>query len=135
MAQNYFTLFGLEERFDIDLDELDMHYFELQAKHHPDRSSDINRSLLVNEGYKILKDNFERASHILELHGIFVKDDKLAPKLPTEKLEKILEIIEHPRYDPISDIINSITEAFELKDYALAAMHVLELRYLEKGMV
>ena len=93
--QNFFTLFNLEERFDIDFEWLDERYFELQAKYHPDRSSDHNMGLLVNEGYKKLQDNFERANHILELHGIFVTNDKLAPKLSPEKLDRILEIIEN----------------------------------------
>jgi len=131
--QNFFTLFNLEERFDIDLDALDMLYFALQAQHHPDRSSDANMGLLINQGYEILKDDFERAAHILELHGIFVKNDKLAPKLSAEKLEEILEIIENADNDPIPDILNSITHAFKDKNYTQAAMHVLELRYIEKG--
>ena len=132
---NFFSLFDLEERFDIDMDELDTRYFSLQSQYHPDRSSDVNMGLLVNQGYKILKDNFERAAHILELHGIFVKDDKLAPKLLPEELEKILEIIENPSYNPIPEILNSITQAFAEKDYKKASLHVLELRYLEKGML
>lgn len=133
--QNFFTLFNLEERFDIDLDALDMRYFALQVQYHPDRSSDANMGLIVNQGYKILKDDFERAAHILELHGIFVKDDRLSPKLSPDKLEEILEIIENADHNPIPDILDSITHAFADKNYALAATHVLELRYIEKGML
>ena len=134
--QNFFTIFNLQERFDIDLDELDTHYFKLQAEYHPDRSSDINMGLLVNEGYKILQDNFERSNHILELHGIFVKNDKLAPKLPPAKLEHILDIIENiDKHNPIPEILESIRNAFAERDYANAALHVLELRYIEKGTI
>ena len=132
--QNFFTLFDLEERFDIDMEQLDTRYFAMQSQYHPDRSSDLNMALLVNQGYKILKDNFERANHILELHGIFVTNNKLAPKLSPEKLEEILEIIEN-KTDPIPAIIESITQALAAKDYTKAAMHVLELRYMEKGRI
>ena len=132
--QNFFTLFNITERFDIDLEELDARYFELQAKYHPDRSSDPNMGLLINEGYRKLQDDFERANHILELHGIFVTNNKLAPKLSPEKLEHILEIIENES-NPISGIVESITRAFAEKNYAKAAEYVLELRYVEKGIL
>jgi len=131
-VQNFFTLFGLEESFDIDMDQLDMRYFSLQSQYHPDRSSDLNTALLVNQGYKILQDNFERANHILELHGIFITNNTLAPKLPSETLEEILEIIES-KTDIIPSILESIRCALDIKDYATASIHVLTLRYLEKG--
>jgi molecular chaperone HscB len=134
--QNFFILFNIEERFDIDLDELDMRYFELQAKYHPDRSSDVSMGILVNEGYKILQDNFERANHILELHGIFVTNNQLAPKLSPTRLEHILDIIENiNEHDPIPEILKSIRSALGEHDYEKAALHVLELRYVEKGML
>jgi molecular chaperone HscB len=132
--QNFFRLFDIPESFDIDLEELDTRYFELQRLYHPDLSSDPNIGLLINEGYRKLQDSFERANHILELHGIFVTNDQLAPKLSPEKLENILEIIEKES-NAIPDILESIARAFEEKDYTKAAEYTLELRYVEKGML
>ena len=130
--QNFFTLFNLKERFDIDLQQLDTIYFALQMQYHPDRCLDANMGLLVNEGYKILKDNFARANHILELHGIFITNNKLAPKLPPEKLEQILDIIEN-KCDAIPGILDELTKAFAGGDYNKAAVVAMELRYLERG--
>ncbi len=133
--QNFFTLFNLEERFDIDLNELDVRYFALQSQYHPDRSDDANMGLLINEGYKILQDNFERANHILELHGIFVTNNKLAPTIPAEKLEEILDTIDNiDEIDPFPELLQSISYAFAQKDYQTAALLTLELRYIERSM-
>lgn len=142
--KNYFELFDLEERFDINDEELDKNYFELQAKYHPDMSEALgdakvnyDMALLVNEAYKSLKSPWLRANHILELHGIFITDDKIAPKLPTEKLEEILEVIEAKDAgikERLDKMFQNLAKAFASNNYSEAALIALEIRYINRAV-
>ena len=98
-SQNYFSLFGLPQRYRFDQEELDAAYRSLQRVVHPDRyaaAGDAERrvalqsSARVNEAYRALKDPVGRAQYLLSLRGI----DALAETntaLPTEFLQRELE--------------------------------------------
>ena len=62
---NYFELFAIEQKYDIDQKLLQTQYFSLQAKYHPDRSQNeferhgnLEYSMLINEAFKILQDDY-----------------------------------------------------------------------------
>lgn len=72
---NFFRLFKIAERYDIDLGELRRQYLRLQATMHPDRN--VNRSetdtdystdnsSLVNTAYRTLRDPYQRALYLLK---------------------------------------------------------------------
>ncbi|MEY3197318.1 MAG: Fe-S protein assembly co-chaperone HscB, partial [Pseudomonadota bacterium] len=150
--QNYFSLFSIDESFDIDLENLENKYFALQAKFHPDLSSDdkekqerISQSILINNAYNSLKNPFERAAHILSLHGVETE----AVKLPESILEKIMEMQETLEMLIVSNspelenfkssvslqkerMILRLREAFSAKNYHFCAEILMEMRYLEK---
>jgi molecular chaperone HscB len=98
-SQDYFSLFGLPARFDVDTDSLDAAYRVLQTRVHPDRfaaAGDAQRRLAlqssarVNEAYRTLKDPVDRAQYLLAQHGV----DALAETdtaLPQDFLEYQLE--------------------------------------------
>jgi len=72
---NYFELFAIEQTYNIDQKLLQTQYFILQAKHHPDRSrNEIERrenleySMLINEAFKILQDDYLRAEYLLKIY-------------------------------------------------------------------
>ncbi len=76
---NFFELFGLAEKFAIDLDDLTERYQTIQKSVHPDRfahgsSQDkllaAKKSTLINDAYQTLKKPLKRAEYMLELRGV-----------------------------------------------------------------
>ncbi len=79
LKQNYFALFSLPVRFEIDADVLTGNYRALQQAIHPDRFASgtaqekrlsMQAASYVNEAYQVLKDDLRRASYQLSLCGI-----------------------------------------------------------------
>ena len=134
---NFFKIFTIKEDFNIDNNLLDTKYFELQSKFHPDlrrpNASHID-SNTINRGYSILKDDFERASHLLYIKGINIKQDLCHIKLQPEELDEILEHIEHHSLseDVINEIKLQMSKAFLSNDLDKAALLTLKLRFLTK---
>lgn len=85
VQNNYFQLFNMEVKFDIDESKLDNIYKQQVAKFHPDKFA-IKSSLeklqalqntsLINSAYNIIKSPLERAAYILQLKGIDAFDEK-----------------------------------------------------------
>jgi len=79
-AQNdYFQLFALPERFDIDTKLLEANFRKIQSASHPDRFvnataaeklASMQLSTLSNEAYTTLRNAARRAKYLLEKHGI-----------------------------------------------------------------
>ena len=70
VKDNYFKLFGLEERYDIDADELYKAYITLQREVHPDVRDDDSVSIIANTAYRTLSNPISRAEYLLGLRGI-----------------------------------------------------------------
>ena len=79
MQQNFFELFGLPARFDLDTEQLDRAYRDLQSTVHPDRFVNapeaerrvsMQQATQVNEAYQTLKHPVRRAAYLLAQHGI-----------------------------------------------------------------
>ena len=73
-----FALFGLPERFAIDLAALDAKWKQLQGAAHPDRFATdtaaaqrvaMQWAIRINEAYRRLKDPLARAAYLCSLHG------------------------------------------------------------------
>jgi molecular chaperone HscB len=118
--RNYFELFGLPARFDVDSTALDRAYRALQTEVHPDRfaaGTDAERRVAmqsaarVNEAYRALKDPVARASHLLALHGVAAADET-DTALDIGFLERQLE-----RREQASDAMQARDER------ALASLH------------
>jgi molecular chaperone HscB len=78
LAASDFALFGLPERFAIDLAQLDAKWKQLQGAAHPDRfATDTSAAqrvamqwaIRINEAYRRLKDPLARAAYLCTLHG------------------------------------------------------------------
>ncbi|KAJ8954163.1 hypothetical protein NQ318_005757 [Aromia moschata] len=76
--ENYFKLFGLEERFDIEQQVLRNKFRQLQSLLHPDKFSNkteeeqaisADYSSLLNKAYGTLHVPLRRAEHLLKLKG------------------------------------------------------------------
>lgn len=83
---NYFEIFGLEEKFSLDLDRLSERYQAIQKSVHPDRFAHSSsqeqllaakKSTLVNDAYQTIKKPLKRAEYMLGLRGV---------KLPSEQM-------------------------------------------------
>ena len=79
LKQNYFALFSLPVRFEIDTDALTSSYRTLQQTVHPDRFANgsaqekrlsMQAASFVNEAYQALGNDLRRASYLLSLNGI-----------------------------------------------------------------
>ncbi len=84
LSTNHFELFGLPQSFEVDTEQLDSRYRELQRTVHPDRfanASDLERRISmqqatqINEGYQTLKDPLRRGRYLLELGGYQFDDE------------------------------------------------------------
>ncbi|CAL4325777.1 Fe-S protein assembly co-chaperone HscB [Buchnera aphidicola] len=81
---NYFKLFDLPEKFDIEVILLSKKFHQLQRKYHPDlfnncskliKKNVLNNSTIVNKGYRTLRDPLTRAKYLLYLKGFNVIDE------------------------------------------------------------
>lgn len=75
---NHFALFGLPERFGLDLPGLDRAYRDVQSRVHPDRFAGggaaeqrvaLQWATRVNEAYRVLRDPLRRAIYLCALRG------------------------------------------------------------------
>lgn len=129
MMKDYFKLFDFQVTFDIDEQELTNRYYSLTREHHPDNfaMSDpdkqleaIQKTSLLNEGYKVLKNSDLRMRHVLELSGIGFEEGK--EKVSQEFLMEMMdlnELIMEFQFDPQDSIKKGI---------------FLQLETLEKSM-
>ena len=126
MTQNYFELFNLPEKFQIDLEMLQENYRAIQKEIHPDRfaTSSENekvqsmiKSTQANDAFQTLKSPIKRAKYILSLHKSVEKIT-----LPPDFLMQQMEWEEH--FETIEKNSSELTEFKstinkEYKEYSL----------------
>ena len=114
MTQNYFELFNLPEKFQIDSVKLQENYRSIQKEIHPDRFAtstenekvqSMIKSTQVNDAYQTLKSPTKRAKYILSLHKSVEKIT-----LPPDFLMQQMEWEEH-----LEDIEKKIKELDQFK--------------------
>ena len=112
MTQNYFELFNLPEKFQIDLEMLQENYRAIQKEIHPDRfaTSSENekvqsmiKSTQANDAFQTLKSPIKRAKYILSLHK---STEKIT--LPPDFLMQQMEWEEH--FEAIEKNSSELTE-------------------------
>lgn len=150
---NYFKILNISEEYDINLKELEDNYLELQKKFHPDNFADssekiskMNFSIDLNNGYKILKDNFKRANHLLKINGYDIeREGSNKIKLPFEILTHIfekrelvddsvdknfLEKIISSSYEEKKSIEKDIFDLLTSDNFAQAAILLMQVKYI-----
>ena len=82
LTSNFFELFGLPVSFDVDLNQVQHRYMELQKQVHPDKfanASDQQKRLSmqqtswINEAHTTLKDPVLRATNMLKIKDVYIK--------------------------------------------------------------
>jgi len=107
---NYFQVFGLERKFQIDLPALEQEFHRLSRKVHPDRfarGSENERqwsladTALLNDAYRILKDPLSRTEYLLKLEGAEIGEEHAGKdrkgqsdpsRVPADLLEEVFEL-------------------------------------------
>ena len=160
MVRNYFELFDLPARFDIDPRELAAHHRELMRIWHPDRryaqatSEERRRAVAMsadlNDGLKVLRNPVARARHLLALRGISTDEETDTAMDGDFLMEQMAwrERLEEGagRADEVAALADEVATSREGKEARLAAalgrgdaadldearMLVRELQFLER---
>ena len=142
---DYFSVFGLEPKLNLDLAELEHEFHRLSRKLHPDRFAralenekewSLADTALLNDAYRTLKDPLRRTEYLLKLQGAEIgeenagKDRKDPSRVPVDLLEEVFELnmqLEEMRAarkmgEEDSGLETSLTQAKEKFDGLLAAV-------------
>ena len=153
MTQNYFELFNLPEKFEIDLEMLQENFRAIQKEIHPDRfaTSSENekvqsmiKSTLANDAYQTLKSPIKRAKYILSLHQ-YPEKITLPPNFLMQQMEweEHFEAIEknnselaqfkstiNKKYEEYFSLIS--TQIDDDQNWSDAAISIDKLYFIEK---
>ncbi len=102
---DYFGVFGLPRKLQVDGDALQRRFYELSRAHHPDfhhgadaarQAEALESSALVNRAYRALREPLARVEYLIALEeGRETKEgDTAKPKAPMDLLEEMLEVQE-----------------------------------------
>jgi molecular chaperone HscB len=107
---DYFSVFGLEPRLDLDLSTLEHEFHRLSRKVHPDRFAralenerqwSLADTALLNDAYRTLKDPLHRTEYLLKLQGAEIgeehagkdrKGQENLSRVPADLLEEVFEL-------------------------------------------
>lgn len=159
LQQDFFSLFSLPARFDVDSALLEKNYHALQSKIHPDKFAHLaeterrlamQRSTFVNEAFQTLRKPLSRARYVLKLHGVDTQEetntamplDFLMQQMEwREALESALAARDLDAIEALASQIQSenrallhqLATALDVEnDYQQAAGLVRKCRFLEK---
>ena len=130
VTQTHFELFDLPVSFDLDLQEVNQRYRDLQKTVHPDRFVNagdrerrlsVEKAALINDAFQVLKSPQLRARYMLELQGVEFDDERDTAVDPMFLIEQI-ELREalgelDSTADPVSalnDIMRDIKKRIEV---------------------
>ncbi len=104
---DYFSVFSMEPRLNLDLPALEAEFHRLSRKLHPDRFArslenekqwSLADTALLNDAYRTLKDPLRRTEYLLKLEGAEIgeehsgKDRKDPSRVPADLLEEVFEL-------------------------------------------
>ncbi|MEP6927826.1 MAG: Fe-S protein assembly co-chaperone HscB [Ginsengibacter sp.] len=131
---NYFELFEIPVGLSVAQNELSSKYFALQKKYHPDFFSNageteqaemLEKSSMINKGFKILKNPDEIIKYVLSLKGLLQEEEKY--ELPPEFLMEMIELNEALMDDDILNVEEVETKIFQLqKSLYHEVQHIIE---------
>ena len=103
----YFSVFKLEPRLNLDLSALEQEFHRLSRKLHPDRfarASENERewsladTALLNDAYRTLKNPLQRTQYLLKLHGAEIGEEHAGKgrtdpsRVPPDLLEEVFDL-------------------------------------------
>ena len=155
---NYFSLFSLPVRYDLDTQALAGRYQDLQRQYHPDRfaagdakeqAQALTMAATINDAYQSLKHPLKRAEYMLLLHDIDINNEQhtmhdTAFLMEQLELREALDIIGQKQdSDALACFAATITKMtknrmaemirqLDDEDWTAAADSVRKLRFLSK---
>ncbi|OFV84092.1 MAG: Fe-S protein assembly co-chaperone HscB [Acidobacteria bacterium RIFCSPHIGHO2_02_FULL_67_57] len=100
---DYFSFFRLPRRLGLDPAQLEKQFHDLSWKLHPDRfhqagdyerSLSLERTAVLNDAYRTLRDPVSRVEYLLRLEGVR-KDGEVKQQAPADLLEEVFELNEY----------------------------------------
>lgn len=104
---DFFSVFSLKPRLNLDLTELEHEFHRLSRRLHPDRfarAEDNERewsladTALLNDAYRTLRDPIRRTEYVLKLEGAEIGEEKAGKnrtdpsRVPADLLEEVFEL-------------------------------------------
>ena len=102
-AVDYFSFFDLPRKLRLDEAELEKSFYALSRQFHPDyfmgagaeeRQASVERSSMLNDAYRTLRNQVTRAKYLLALEGYKEAEKKAPPDLLEEVFELNMQIEE-----------------------------------------
>jgi molecular chaperone HscB len=130
-GSDYFSFFGLPRKLRIDEAELEKSFYSLSRQFHPDyfmsasgeeRQASIERSSMLNDAYRTLRNPVARAKYLLTLEGYKEAEKKAPPDLLEEVFELNMQIEELRAAKKTGDEAEA-AEARSSIEEALADLH------------
>lgn len=140
-GSDFFSVFELVPRLNLDLSSLEKEFHRLSRKLHPDRFAraaanerewSLADTALLNDAYRTLKDPITRTEYLLKLHGAEIgeefaaaqgkkpRDGEMgAARVPADLLEEVFELnmqleqmrVAHQTSEPDPALVESMTAA------------------------
>jgi molecular chaperone HscB len=103
LQADYFAMFGLPPRLDLDLQALEKQFYRYSRKLHPDvharatqaeQEWSLAQASLLNDAYRTLKFPIDRTKYLLKLEGVEFEDARgpNPSKVPADLLEEVFEL-------------------------------------------
>ncbi len=125
---DFFSFFSLPRRLRLDEAELEKSFYALSRRLHPDyfmsaspeeRQSSMERSSMLNDAYRTLRNAVARAGYLLRLEGYKEAEKKAPPELLEEVFELNMQIEELKAAkkmgdeEELAEARHSLTEALD----------------------
>jgi molecular chaperone HscB len=113
-AEDYFSVFGLRRKLNLDLPSLQREFYARSRQLHPDNFAtaspdrqqwSLEQTSLLNDAFRTLKDPIERTKYLLELEGVKLEEQSASATeqargngtekkqvVPPELLEEVFEL-------------------------------------------
>jgi molecular chaperone HscB len=131
-GSDYFAFFGLPRKLRLDEAELEKEFYSLSRRLHPDyfmnspveeRAASIERSSMLNDAYRVLRDRTSRAAYLLTLEGYKEAEKKAPPNLLEEVFELNMQVEELKAAKKMGDE-DEVAEARSSLEEALAGLRL-----------
>ena len=141
--KNHFELFQMPVMFEIDTQQLDAAYREVQGRVHPDKfvtATDAEKRVAMqwatraNEAYQTLKNPLKRAMYLCELNGVDLATESNTT-MPTAFLMQQIEWLEQLENELIQKravLLSLVTQHLNAAQYNDAGEQVRQLMFVEK---
>ncbi|MCC6590329.1 MAG: Fe-S protein assembly co-chaperone HscB [Bryobacterales bacterium] len=94
----YYEIFEVEPKLSLDAADLQRRFYSLSRKYHPDRNPQaLDKSALLNDAFRTLRDPVSRAEYVVEHHGLGLNANDIPPELLEEVFEFNMALEESDR--------------------------------------